>query len=271
MCNASVSRDPPRDKAQGSTPRRYSWPARRLAIAGGRGRHVLAVQLLEELGMLGEDATLQGVALLLRHRAHVQRVGRLLILGLPQLPAVDELHVETGCSSGFCGSLGRIPTSGRGRFNLAGEPAWSLRAEDLPLWATPGGRWLSGRMVRAPVDVSGPWSSPPAQNASERKGHERGVRPPSSAKLSSRAADSQTLAVTSGTTPTACSTSGPPVAGARWRAPAKPMRPRALLLSSSERPERSPANEGARPPRRARTNGDRRAPSRVSVSTHRAR
>jgi hypothetical protein len=41
-------------------------------------------------------------------------------------------------------------------------------------------------------------------------------------RLSSRAAASQTPAVTSGTTATTRSTSSPPVTGAHWRAPAKP-------------------------------------------------
>ncbi len=43
--------------------------------------------------MLLEDAPLQGVTLLARHRAHVERVSWLLVHGLLQLAAVDELNV----------------------------------------------------------------------------------------------------------------------------------------------------------------------------------
>jgi hypothetical protein len=46
--------------------------------------------------MLREDATLQRIALLPRHRADVQRVGWLLVRGLLQLPAVHELDVGHG-------------------------------------------------------------------------------------------------------------------------------------------------------------------------------
>jgi hypothetical protein len=55
--------------------------------------------------MLGEDAPLQGVTLLPRHRAHVERVSRELVVGLLQLAATDELHVGDGDSGGFPGVL----------------------------------------------------------------------------------------------------------------------------------------------------------------------
>jgi hypothetical protein len=46
--------------------------------------------------MLRQDATLQGVALLLRHRAHVQQVSRLLVHGLLQLASIDQPDVGDG-------------------------------------------------------------------------------------------------------------------------------------------------------------------------------
>ncbi len=70
----------------------------------GTGRHVLAGQLIDETGMLGEDAALERVAFLPAHPTDVQRICGLLILGLLQLPAVDELHVGDRYSS----SLARV-------------------------------------------------------------------------------------------------------------------------------------------------------------------
>jgi hypothetical protein len=43
--------------------------------------------------VLAQDATLQRVTLLTAHRGDVQRVGRLLVHGLLQLSAVDQLEV----------------------------------------------------------------------------------------------------------------------------------------------------------------------------------
>jgi hypothetical protein len=48
------------------------------------------------MGMLGEDAAFQGVTLLPGHLTHVQGIGRLLVLGVLQLAAIDELHVGHG-------------------------------------------------------------------------------------------------------------------------------------------------------------------------------
>ena len=61
--------------------------------------YMLAAQRLDEVGMLAQDAALQGVTLLARHLAHVQRVmseaqlerlhaGRVRIASLPD----EELH-----------------------------------------------------------------------------------------------------------------------------------------------------------------------------------
>ena len=65
--------------------------------------------------MLGEDAPLQGVPLLPRHRAHVQGIGRLLVLGLLQLPAIDKLDVGDGYRSGLAGVLVGEPAAQRGQ------------------------------------------------------------------------------------------------------------------------------------------------------------
>ena len=55
--------------------------------------------------MLREDAALQCVALLARHRRDVQRVRGLFVLRLLQLPAVDEVHVGDGRPSRLSGVL----------------------------------------------------------------------------------------------------------------------------------------------------------------------
>jgi hypothetical protein len=64
--------------------------------------------------MLGEDATLQRVALHPAHARHVQGVGLCcLIRWLLQLAPVDQLHVGNGYSSGFAGILVVEPAAQR--------------------------------------------------------------------------------------------------------------------------------------------------------------
>jgi hypothetical protein len=76
----------------GSTMRLMSLNGRlrRLAL------YILAAKLGHKVGMLREDAPLQRVTLLASHLRHVERVGRLLVLGVLQLAAIDELHVGHG-------------------------------------------------------------------------------------------------------------------------------------------------------------------------------
>ena len=75
---------------------------------------LVAGQLLDEMGMLGEQPTLQSVPLLARHRRDVQRVGRLLVHGLLQLAAIHELHVGDGYRSSFASVLVLKPAAQRG-------------------------------------------------------------------------------------------------------------------------------------------------------------
>ena len=86
----------------GSSDGRASCPTTRLAAPsdrrvceaeGIRDRQLLAGHLLDEPGMLGERPALQRATLLPSHGADVQRVGRLLVLGLLQLTPIDELDV----------------------------------------------------------------------------------------------------------------------------------------------------------------------------------
>ena len=58
--------------------------------------YILAAQLLHEVRVLGEDATLQSVTLLGGHRRDVERVGRRLVRGLLQLAPIDQLDVGHG-------------------------------------------------------------------------------------------------------------------------------------------------------------------------------
>jgi hypothetical protein len=74
-------------------------------------------QLLHQVRVLREDAALQRVALLARHRRDVERNGGLFVRRLLKLTTVDELHVGDGRSS-------RLPRI------LVGEPA-PERGEDL--------------------------------------------------------------------------------------------------------------------------------------------
>jgi hypothetical protein len=64
--------------------------------------------------MLAQNAALQGVALLQRHRGNVQRIGWRLVRRLLQLAPVDELHVGDRRSSRFSGIFVLQPASQRG-------------------------------------------------------------------------------------------------------------------------------------------------------------
>lgn len=63
--------------------------------------------------MLGQDAALQGVALLPRHRGDVQGIGRRLVRRLLELPAVHELDVGHGRPRRFPGVLVVEPAAQR--------------------------------------------------------------------------------------------------------------------------------------------------------------
>jgi hypothetical protein len=63
--------------------------------------------------MLAQNAALQRVALLAGHRSDVERVSRLFVLWLLQLPAVDQLHVGNGYGGGFAGILVLEPAAQR--------------------------------------------------------------------------------------------------------------------------------------------------------------
>jgi hypothetical protein len=65
----------------------------------------IAEQLADQVRVLREDAALQCVPLLARHRGDVERIGRLLVRRLLKLTAVHELLVGNGNSSGFAGIL----------------------------------------------------------------------------------------------------------------------------------------------------------------------
>ena len=79
--------------------------------------------------MLRDDAALQGVTLLPRHRAHVQRVRGLLVHRLLQLPAIDKLNVGDGYSSGLAASLSLSPRRKAAR--TAGKSSSSAAAARL--------------------------------------------------------------------------------------------------------------------------------------------
>jgi hypothetical protein len=66
--------------------------------------YIVASQLRDEVRVLRQDAALERIALLRRHRSDVERVARLFVLRLLQLTAVHELHVGNG-NSGFAGIL----------------------------------------------------------------------------------------------------------------------------------------------------------------------
>jgi hypothetical protein len=126
------------------TPRSCFGSTTRLETLNVRLRSALAYitsQLPHQVRVLGEDATLQRVALLPAHSAYVQRVRvRGLVHRLLKLTAVDELHIGDRRSSRFSRILvlEAAPKSGqhsrkiiveRGCRTFAEPPPWVLRSQ----------------------------------------------------------------------------------------------------------------------------------------------
>jgi hypothetical protein len=58
--------------------------------------YIVASQLRDEVRVLRQDAALDRIALLPRHRRDVERIARLFVRGLLQLAPIDQLDVGDG-------------------------------------------------------------------------------------------------------------------------------------------------------------------------------